>query len=102
MNPALKVFSLPEIIFGISRFLYTPDLYSSIQVCHIFNDALLQALWHTVDTNLHSWPHIPTHYDSEASKGDKDEAWISHVFAKHGHVIHNLTIWSRVIVDALL
>ncbi|KAK3818223.1 MAG: hypothetical protein JOS17DRAFT_382159 [Linnemannia elongata] len=100
MNPVLKVFSLPEIIFGISPLLSTPDLFSSIQVCHIFNNALLQALWYTVDTNLHSWPHILAHYDSEASKGDKDEAWIFHVFAKHGHFIHNLTIRSRVIVDA--
>ena len=66
MNPALKVFLLPEIIFGISPLLSTPDLFSSVQVCHIFNTALLQALWITVNTNLYSWPHILTHDDSEA------------------------------------
>ncbi|OAQ35856.1 hypothetical protein K457DRAFT_151338 [Linnemannia elongata AG-77] len=100
MNPALKVFSLPEIVFRISPFLSTPDLFSSIQVCHTFNNALLPALWHTVDTTLNGWPHILTHYDSETSKGDKDEAWIFHVFAKHGHFIQNLTIRSTVLVDA--
>ncbi|KAF9296675.1 hypothetical protein BGZ88_012137 [Linnemannia elongata] len=100
MNPALKVFSLPEIVFRISPFLSTPDLFSSIQVCHTFNNALLSALWHTVDTTLNGWPHILTHYDSETSKGDKDKAWIFHVFAKHGHFIQNLTIRSSVLVDA--
>lgn len=51
-------------------------------------------------TRLHSWPLILKHYDLEASKAGKDEAWIHHIFAKHGHFIPHLTIRSRVLVDA--
>ncbi|KAG0377220.1 hypothetical protein BGX24_006498 [Mortierella sp. AD032] len=62
---------------------------------------MLPRLWHSIDDTKNSFPKILSLYDSDAAKGDKDEAWVLAIFAKHGHLIRHLTTRTNVVVKAV-
>ncbi|KAF9083965.1 hypothetical protein BGX23_010951 [Mortierella sp. AD031] len=99
--PALPIppTHLPEILHAIAKHLDPPDLLNCVQVCQLWHQTFLPSLWHTIDDRCYSWPHILPLYDSEDSLGDKDEAWLQLVFAKHGHLIRYLVCTWKILID---
>ncbi|KAF9083962.1 hypothetical protein BGX23_010948 [Mortierella sp. AD031] len=99
---ALQTFlRLPEMISALGSQLELPDLLSGIQVSRFWYDAMLPRLWCSIDDTKDAFPRILSLHDSEEAQGDKDEAWVLAIFAKHGHLIRHLTTQTRIIVKAV-
>ncbi|KAF9102288.1 hypothetical protein BGX29_004758 [Mortierella sp. GBA35] len=95
-----RALQLPEVLESVGSFMDPPTLLSWVQVCRLWNEALLPSLWHTIDDDLYQWPDILLNYDSEEAQGNKDEAWFYYIFNKHGHLIRHLQVRCRVLVWA--
>ncbi|KAG0280182.1 hypothetical protein BGZ95_011010 [Linnemannia exigua] len=99
---ALQVFiRLPEMLSALGSQMEPPDLLSCILVCRLWYDTMLPRLWHSIDDTKNSFPKILSLHDSDAAKGDKDEAWVLTIFAKHGHFIRHLTTRTKVVIKAV-
>lgn len=93
------VVRLPEIVALLGPYLKAPDLFSCIQVCHLWNHLLTPWLWRSIDDSEHSWPAILRNHKNPESQGDKDTDWIRAIFAKYGHHIRELTSQWGVILE---
>ncbi|KAF9088174.1 hypothetical protein BGX29_000403 [Mortierella sp. GBA35] len=93
------VVRLPEIVALLGPYLKAPDLFSCIQVCHLWNDLLTPWLWRTIDDSAHSWPTILANHKNPEQQGHKDADWIRAIFAKYGHHIRELTSQWGVILE---
>ncbi|KAF9126183.1 hypothetical protein BGW39_006816 [Mortierella sp. 14UC] len=93
------VVHLPEIVALLGPYLNPPDLFSCIQVCHLWNHLLTPWLWHAIDDSLYSWPTILAKHRDLESHGDKDVEWIRGIFTKYGHHVRELTSQWGVIVE---
>ncbi|KAF9910538.1 hypothetical protein EC991_006356 [Linnemannia zychae] len=93
------VVRLPEIVALLGPYLNPPDIFSCIQVCHLWNHLLTPWLWHTIDDSLYSWPTILAKHRDPESQGDKDVEWIRGIFAKYGHHIREFTSQWGVIME---
>ncbi|KAF9924581.1 hypothetical protein FBU30_005499 [Linnemannia zychae] len=93
------VVRLPEIVALLGPYLKAPDLFSCIQVCHLWNDLLTPWLWHSIDDSLYSWPKILSAHKNPESQGNKDKEWIRTIFTKYGHHIRKLTTQWGVILE---
>ncbi|KAG0298919.1 hypothetical protein BGZ96_004226 [Linnemannia gamsii] len=93
------VVRLPEIVALLGPYLKAPDLFSCIQVCHLWNHLLTPWLWRSIDDSENSWPVILSNHKNPESIGDKDTDWIRANFAKYGHHIRELTSQWGVILE---
>ncbi|KAG0322805.1 hypothetical protein BGZ97_003744 [Linnemannia gamsii] len=93
------VVRLPEIVALLGPYLKAPDLFSCIQVCHLWNQLLTPWLWRSIDDTKHSWPSILSNHRNPESHGDKDADWIRAIFAKYGHHIRELTSRWGIILE---
>jgi hypothetical protein len=94
-NPVM----MPEVLHAIGGHLDPPNLLACVQVCNLWHQTLLPALWHTIDDRKYAWPTILRLYDSEDSLGEQDEAWLRGIFSKHGHLIRHFTITWKILID---
>ncbi|KAF8944617.1 hypothetical protein BGZ47_003987 [Haplosporangium gracile] len=95
---------IPEIITQIGTHLDPPHLYSAIRVCRSWNIALIPKLWTSIDDSLYSWNFILDSFLNirrmDPSDGSGVE-WARRVFLKYGHLVQNLRIRRREILDAM-
>ncbi|KAF9187080.1 hypothetical protein BGZ50_002164 [Haplosporangium sp. Z 11] len=111
-----SVFHIPELAHLLAQYLKPPDILSCILVCRPWSEAFIPYLWHTVDDSLYAWPSIftkdaqskidPKDCFNDNKGGDKDDNsravkdWAHHVFAKYGHHIRDLTLFSTITLEA--
>ncbi|KAG0280239.1 hypothetical protein BGZ95_010838 [Linnemannia exigua] len=93
------VVRLPEIVALLGPYLKAPDLFSCIQVCHLWKYLLTPWLWRSIDDSKYSWPDILTKHKDPEAQGHKDKEWIRAIFAKYGHHIRELTSQWGVILE---
>lgn len=93
------VVRLPEIVALLGPYLKAPDLFTCIQVCHLWNHLLTPWLWRSIDDSEHSWPTILSNHKNPESQGNKDADWIRAIFVKYGHHIRELTSQWGVILE---
>ncbi|KAG0273445.1 hypothetical protein BGZ95_010739 [Linnemannia exigua] len=96
---------IPEIIQLIGTYLSPPDLYPCIRACRIWYKALTPLLWHTIDDSLYSWPWILYNLEARRQMNDSYEdgrKWIAAVFGKYGHLVRELRVQRREILDVVV
>ncbi|KAG0375022.1 hypothetical protein BGX24_009640 [Mortierella sp. AD032] len=93
------VVRLPEIVALLGPYLDAPDLFSCVQVCHLWEYLLTPWLWRSIDDSKYSWPAILTKHKDPEAQGGKDKEWIRAIFTKYGHHIRKLTSQWGVILE---
>ncbi|KAF9151610.1 hypothetical protein BG015_006438 [Linnemannia schmuckeri] len=92
------------IITQIGTHLDPPHLYSAIRVCRSWNIALIPKLWTSIDDSLYSWTLILDSFlecrRMDPSDGSGGE-WARGVFLKYGHLVQDLRIQRREVLDAV-
>ncbi|KAK3830363.1 MAG: hypothetical protein J3R72DRAFT_528052 [Linnemannia gamsii] len=100
---------IPELVSLLSVYLYPPDLFSCIQVNHVWNRLFIPPLWQTIDDSTETWVDIlkenpqgyPTMYPSTRAFVRKDRKdWLFGIFAKYGHHIQHLKIQCIIVLQA--
>ncbi|KAG0063443.1 hypothetical protein BGZ90_002652 [Linnemannia elongata] len=82
--------TLPELLLSLGPFLSLQDLYSSIQVNHLWNTLLVPFLWYSIDDRLFSWPTILNRIHCDEL--DNNPNTLQVLFEKYGHHIHHLSL----------
>ncbi|KAG0377214.1 hypothetical protein BGX24_006492, partial [Mortierella sp. AD032] len=114
-----NILHIPELLHHTASYLHPQDLFSCIQVNHLWNQQCIPHLWHTIDDSTPSWDTIlrncvdPESTDENSliispervreSDKDKDQEWVRRVFRKYGQFIRVLSIhWPMVLEAASL
>ncbi|KAF9907759.1 hypothetical protein EC991_010629 [Linnemannia zychae] len=100
LDSGAHITSIPEVMAKFRFYLSPPDLYSCVQVSHLWHNVFMSALWETIDDTLYAWPKILEDHDSDEARGDKDIDWINDVFAKYGSFICHLRLSWPVMIEA--
>ncbi|KAG0200154.1 hypothetical protein BGX33_011173 [Mortierella sp. NVP41] len=96
------IFHIQELSNNVGRLLDPPDLLRCVQVCQLWNEALIPTLWHTIDDSVYCWDKYLERHDADDEKGNHDTDWVMAIFAKHGHHIRELRITWKVIISAAM
>ncbi|KAF9929257.1 hypothetical protein FBU30_001739 [Linnemannia zychae] len=101
MSNPISFTRVPELIDLIGIYLAPPDLYSCIQVCRLWNQQFIPALWRTIDDRLFSWSAILKPISLYETHNNLGTEWLRSIFKKYGQHIRQLTIfWAITFVAA--
>jgi hypothetical protein len=86
------IFHIQELGNAVGTLLTSSQLFSCVQVSHLWQSTFCPSLWHAIDDSTHFWKHYPEKHDSHEEFGQHDIEWIVYIFQEYGHHIRELII----------
>ncbi|KAF9123121.1 hypothetical protein BGW39_009247 [Mortierella sp. 14UC] len=95
-TPTTQIQDIPELIAHIGIYLNQPSLFACIQISRLWHDALLPALYCSLNDNECGWPEICSNLMPGKARYVANDGWtedfIRTVFHKNGSHIRHLTV----------